>query len=789
MPQFEKPELISAIEPDLSAPATLAERVDFVVGFLRRRYLTLLICLLLSLPFGALYLFITPATYTASATMMMETRPSRLQESLMGDAPADPAWLESQIGVLKSQNIAAYVVKQLRLAEDPKYIRSDGGLLAKLLAKLLAPFGWEASKPKSESERAGAAIAEVRRGLDVRRVGQSYMLQIDFRSEDPERAIKIANAMTDAYIFDQLNAKYQANRRSGDWLQERLQTLREQAAAAERAVIEFKTKNNIVTAGGSLMNEKQLSEISGQLAAARARASDVQVRLERIEAVRRAYQEDEPAAGVDETVSEAMNNGIIGGLRARYLDLLNRQADWSHRYGKNHVAVVNLRNQIRDIRKSIHNELGRIQETHRSEYEIAKKRQDELEKGLAKLISQSTETNQAQVALFSLEAAAQSYRKLYDSFLQRHTEATQQQSFPISYARMLSSASVIKTGPKTLRTWMLTIFAGGALGIAFGAFREIMDRGFRTREQVRSVLEIECLALIPALTESTLKRSFVSLLMGDRSKNFFSSWSPTAAWRDREYTTPIVDIGRAPETELHPVQAMMRSVVEAPSSPFAEAMQAIKLGVDFGSLASPTKVIGLTSCVSGEGKSTIAAGLAAQLAKGGGRIVLVDCDIRNPSLSRALAPNASAGIIEVATRKVDLTHAVWHYPNNRIAFLPMVIGPHMRGTIDILSSDAAKSVFDALRVQYDYIIVDLSPLAVATDVRATSRFINSYILIVEWGSTKVDAVQYAFRNAPEVHKKIIGTVLNKVDMAAMSHYDNYGAQYYYARYGQADRRN
>ena len=108
---------------------------------------------------------------------------------------------------------------------------------------------------------------------------------------------------------------------------------------------------------------------------------------------------------------------------------MNREADWSARYGKNHVAVSNLRNQIRDLRRSMFDEMGRIEETYKSEYEIAKKAQDDLEKSLATLVSQSQTTNQAQVTLFSLEAAAQSYRKIYESFLQRHTEAVQQQSF------------------------------------------------------------------------------------------------------------------------------------------------------------------------------------------------------------------------------------------------------------------------------------------------------------------------------------------------------------------------
>ena len=313
-----------AILSSLASATTLGERIDFVLGFLRRRYLIILICFLLSLPVAGLYLYTTPSTYTASATMMIETRKSPL-DSLVGNAPMDSAWIESQIGVLKSESVAAYVVKQLRLADDPKIIRPDPGLLDRLLAR----FGWGPSEPTSEAERTGAAIAAVTNGLDIRRVGQSYMMRIDFRSQNPEQAVKVANGLIDAYIFDQLNAKYQANRRAGDWLQERLQALREQAAAAERAVLEFKAKNNIVATNGTLMNEKQLSEMSGQLATTRAQTSDLQIRLERIKAVREAYQQDQPASASDENVSEAMSSGIITKLRTQYLDLKNREADWS----------------------------------------------------------------------------------------------------------------------------------------------------------------------------------------------------------------------------------------------------------------------------------------------------------------------------------------------------------------------------------------------------------------------------------------------------------------------------
>src|SRR5262249_1040418 len=582
--------------------------IDIVTGFLRRRYLLILTGLLLSVPLGALYLYTTPASYTASAVMMIEPRKGPL-ESLVGSTMPDSAWIDSQSIALKSLNVASYVVKQLRLADDPEFVRSGVEWFDKLLARL----GWgEDPEPKTEAERVGAAIKAFNNGLDIRRIGQSYMMRIDFRSQNNEQATRIANTVIDAYIFDQLNGKYQAYRRAGDWLQERLQALREQAAAAERAVSEFKSKNNIVAAGGALMNEKELSEISAGSVSARVQTSGLQARLERIQAVRKAYQQERPNSGEeDETVSEAMSSGIISPLRAKYLDLVNREADWSARYGKNHTAVVNLRNQIRDIRRSIRDELGRIEENLKSEYEIAKKREEEFDKSLAKLVSQSTDTNQAQVTLFSLDATAKSYRRLYDNFLQRHTESVQQQTFPISEARQLSAASAVKTGPRTAMVGLVTIVAGAMIGGGLAAFREIMDRKFRTREQVHSLLATECLALVPLLADNSKKRIF--------SK----PRRPLALEQGRQERFDMS--GRIGERSICITPKIMQTIIDAPACAYAEAIRAIKLTIDMNNQAN-AKIIGLTSSLPSEGKSTLAVAMATLIAQSGARVILVDCD-------------------------------------------------------------------------------------------------------------------------------------------------------------------
>jgi succinoglycan biosynthesis transport protein ExoP len=774
VPEVEQLDSGSFDGPNSPASQTLGAQIDLVTKILRRRYLIVLICMLVSLVGGAAFLYTAKPMYTASATMLLEAKKTPFADSLLGNSSgpdAAGAWFESQMMVLKSQPVVAYVVKQLRLADDPQFLRSENEVFDRVLARL----GWGKSVPQSDAERFAAAVQVVMDGLGVKRTGPSYVVQIDFRSPNAEQGTKIANALIDGYISDQLNAKYQANRRAGDWLQERLQALREQAAAAERAVLEYKAKNNIVSAGGTLMSDKQLSETSGQLAAARARTSDTQARLDRIQAVRQVYQQDQPpASDADETVSEAMSNAIIGGLQARYLELKNREIDWTVRYGKNHKAVETIRNQIRAMRRSIRDELGRIEETHRSELEIAKKRQDELEQGVAKLISQSTNTNQAQVILFSLEAAAQSYRKLYDNFLQRQTESVQQQSWPISDARPVSPAFATKTSPRPGMVWMVAVFVGGILGVGIAGIREIADRGFRTRDQVRSVLGTECLALVPLLTR---KRR---LLMKSR-QNGFSGWQALPAPRSRRGDLAMAGSGAEPRC-IGAAPEIMHTILDQPSSLYAEAIRAIKLTVDQKSEGEDAmKIVGLTSSLASEGKSSIAAAMATLIARSGARVILIDADVRNPTLSRALAPDASVGLLDVMVGAAPLADAIWTDPASNLSFLPTFAKGSLPHATEILASESARSLFNMLKIKFDYVIVDLAPLAAGMDVRAVSNLIGSYLLVIEWGATKRDAVQYALSHAPGVRANLVGAVLNKVDLAGMSRYDSHGVDYYYGR--------
>ena len=173
-----------------------------------------------------------------------------------------------------------------------------------------------------------------------------------------------------------------------------MQQLGEQSAAAERDVLAFKERNAIVSADGKLMDDQRVADLNGRLVAARAQTTDLFARLNRIETIIRTGT---PNAVFEASVTEVLTSPIFTSLRQQYLDLARREAEYSARYGRNHLAVVNIRNRMQELRSSTFDELRRLAETYKSDYEIAKQRQEEIEKQLADAVSESQATNKAQV--------------------------------------------------------------------------------------------------------------------------------------------------------------------------------------------------------------------------------------------------------------------------------------------------------------------------------------------------------------------------------------------------------
>ncbi len=272
------------------------ETLAHLVSFIRRQFPVIVFVTLVGMALGVVYLVTTPPSYTAHAKLLVDSRKINLfqqQQSILGDIPIDTASVESQVEILTSENVALSVIKELHLAQDPEFIKPSGGLIGTIVGVI--PNLFASSEPTSEFALTRKAMRVFEGRLSVKRAGLSYVINIEFRSLQPERAAQIANAVADAYIDDQLEAKYQATKRASVWLQARIRELRDQASAAERAVVEFKTQNNIVTTGVTtgggpethqrLMGEQQVAELSSLLVIARAQSAEARARLDRIETV------------------------------------------------------------------------------------------------------------------------------------------------------------------------------------------------------------------------------------------------------------------------------------------------------------------------------------------------------------------------------------------------------------------------------------------------------------------------------------------------------------------------
>jgi polysaccharide biosynthesis transport protein len=734
----------------------LGELVDFAIGLLRRQYRIILFCMVLGLGAGFVYLRITPPVYTARAALIIDPQKSPFiqQQGLLGE---DPIEVDSQMEILKSKAVASSVIRDLKLMEDPEFRGSGGGLITGLLGFFSKADA--TNKSQSEADIMEAMATAFSSGLAVSRVS-GRVIEISYSSRDPSKAAQITNAIANAYITDQLEAKYEANRIASNWLQERLNQLRQKADTAQRAVESFKAQNNIVSIDGKNLDQQQLAELNGRLSAARVQSSDLSARLNRLQAIIRAGPSD---SSLDGAITELGADPVVTSLRQQYLELARREAEWSARYGRDHLAVVNLRNRMREIRESMFAELRRNADTAKNDYEIAKQRQEQIERQLADGIAQSRTKNQAEVTLRELDATATGYRSLHDTFLQRYMGTAQQESFPITEARVISPASppLSKSKPKGMVVLFLSLIGGSGLGVGIGLLRQIMDRVIRTEEQLEAALRTPCLALVPRLKPVQARQS-------PRKNKLLGYWA----------------VGQRGA----PSDAIFRTVVESPLSSFTEAIRSIKLAVDLNLGSKPGKVIGFTSSLPNEGKSTLAAAFAALTMQVNGRVILVDCDLRNPSLSRMLAPTASTGIVDVISGGSSRKEAVRRDAETNISFLPMVKKTPLIHTTEIFASESMRKLFDELRAEYDYVVVDLPPLAPVIDVRATANIIDSYMLVVEWGRTSTDVVEQCLKSSPMVYDALIGAILNKTDMDAMKLYDSHTFynNRYYARYGYTE---
>ena len=728
-------------EPN-SSPESTAGTVSLIQirDFVGRQWRLIALVTALSIIFGIAFIAISPSRYTAQADMIIDTKRVSWTQSEMASENhmVEDAQVESEIETTKSEKVAKAVIGRLHLDEDPEFVGSGQGFVRRLLALLKLNAVPEAA---SNNELMRRALGAVRDNLRVTRLGHSYIQQISFTSLDRDKAAKIANAFANAYIEDQLQAKFDATHRASVWLEERIGELRDQASNAYKAVQDFKSENSIIIGvDGKLASEIELDQLGIALAKARADTSQARAKLDRISRVLEQRSDKESLTIPDPIVTDALSSPVITKLRQQFLDDQNKESEWSARYGSDHQAARNLRAEMAALQRAIWDEVSRIAESYKSELQIAKSQEESIDKRMIDVFQKSAATRQSQVRLRELETAATTYRGIYETFLSRFTQSVQQQSFPSTEARIVTEATPphAPSSHKLGLTIALSTLCGLVLGLGAAFAREQMNQQIHTRAQLEKLLGVNCLAVFPAFAD---KRP----ILGDRR--------------------PTVNSG-----------AFRHISDVAPFSSTAEALRYIKVAIDLH--PNGGKVIGVISALPGEGKTTVATGFAAFVAKSGARTLLIDADLRNPSMTKSLGYSGAPGLLEMVTGKSDFCDLVVTDSKIKVDFLPSSTQIRPSNSSDILTTQTMKDMLRTAKNDYDYVIVDLPPILPVVDVKAAAHLFDAFVLIVEWGSTSTDEILRAFNTSTIVSERLLGTVLNKADEAVMRRFEGYSDRNY-----------
>nr|WP_314091423.1 polysaccharide biosynthesis tyrosine autokinase [uncultured Shinella sp.] len=748
-------------EPD---PSDSFIDLNRLLTILVRRARLIGLSVALAVALGVAYLVFATPVYTSMTQILLDEDLSRYAEE-SEPGPQSSQQVDMRIAsaaeILKSGRLALRVVDDLKLADNETIINPPQSpvAVAKGWIKAIASFG--ATGPQASEEaiangRREKAAAVLQQALTVERVSRSAVLAVSFRSTDPQLAAAVTKRYTEAFFEDQLSANFTATEQASSWLQERLTDIQARAQEAALEVEQYRAENGLTTARGELMSEQQLADLNSQLILAQADAASASARYAQFKAI----VEQGPDKAIDNATipTQGTDASALQELRNRYNSVVKRAQDITKNFGADHPQAAALRAEKEDLVGQIYRELQQLTTSYRNEYDVARSRETSLRENIQKVAGNNAEANRSSVRLRELEQKATALKALSESYLSRFEQASQKQSFPIAKARVISDAGVPVSPSSPSKTMVLGLsvvlglMAGGALTFV----QEMRERAFRLENDVRTILGLKPLGYLPLVGGAPRKRKPATI-----GAKALKTEPPSGAEDD----------------DVIPLERMTRVVLDAPRSAFTETLRNAKLAAETMLHGRQNRVIGVTSALPGEGKSTVATNFAALLAISGKRTLLIDADVRRPGLSAMMKPAPQTGLVEVLRGELPWTQAVKTDRRSQLAILPIALHPgkaRRHDANELMSSNAMKELIDEARQHFDYVVVDLTPLGPVVDAKAFEPLADGFLFVVEWGRTSANFVRDLLAAEHRIEGKTLGVILNKTDMAALSRYSDAG---------------
>jgi succinoglycan biosynthesis transport protein ExoP len=711
-----------------------------------------------------LVVFNLTRVYTAQSVLLIEPQtPAVLDTKEPVNSAAtlpDLDYYKTQYDILRSRGLAAKVIKELDLADQPPFAENAApkGLIDGWFAglkdwsnELLAAA---AVRPGEASEVLGvqsSVIDEYLKRLEIEPRFGTQLVAVAFTTPDPELSARIANSHVDAYIRRGMELKADAAKNAEEFLSGKLAELKDRVEKSEASLNAYRREHGVITFS---LNESGKGEMLEQ------RLTDLNNTLAKVEVSRIALevQQELIRKGEADALPAVMQNQLIQNLKQRVAELAAQYADMSNQFNPGYQPLDSLRAKLNQSRTQLAQEINRAAREVESDYSSAAARQHMLEQEIATVKSQALALNDASLQDAVLVRQVDASRNLYKSVLERVRELDVSADAPASNVSVVDRAEAPRSpsSPKKLLSLELSALLGllGGIGLAF--FREFVDDRLKSSEQIERELRLPSLALVP-----------------DFEKLSHTGYGYGYGRRTLERKT------KAPE-EITAENHSDAAIIVQPEgrSAAAEVYHSIRTALLFSQAGQTPRSILFTSAVEDEGKTVTALNVALAFAQTGSRVLLVDADLRKGRCHDILGIENHSGLSEVLTGQKQHEEVI-HQTGTGLFFLSA--GGNCPNPAALLASSAMRDLLARVSQDYDHVLVDSPPLMPVSDATALAVLVDGVLMIVG-ASTSKRIVRQACARLGHVGARIFGVALNRVDTANHDYYYyNPYKSYYYRR--------
>jgi polysaccharide biosynthesis transport protein len=680
-----------------------------------------------------------PKVYEASCSVVIEASASQyLGQSFRDVVDMETSWwsaqemLQTELRVLKSHSQALAVAKEL----CSRHVPNDAmPALERLMPGINCAL-------VSDYARAAPMLQALVRLDPIR---DSRVVNLTILHHDPQLAATVSNVMAQVYERRNLERRLSQSAGAATWLGDEYGDLSGQLNEAERSLIDFKRKNNIV----AVALEDQQNDLSTRRKKLADSLSTAEVKLISLRAQRDEYarlQSDDPMNSVQPGVTD---NGVVSKFKEMYIEQLAKVNELRGKYLEKHPLLVTAETRLANVRADLMREAGLAAKAVEAQYQTLMKESRELKSALDNVTREALQLEQRAIEYNKLKRNFDRLAKLSEQVGGRERETSLAGHLKTNNVRILDAALVptAAISPNLPRAVGIAALAGLVIALALAFALELLDTTVKNQDDVERIIGVPFLGVIPTIQEGESRGG---------------TMAPPPA---------LVQAAKTHSKDLH--------ILLHPKSSVAECCRSIRTNLLFMSPDKPAKALLISSAGPQEGKTTTAVSLAITLAQSGLSVLLIDTDMRRPRVHKVFGlPSTPEGLSSAIVGETNVMDVVRETGIPNLKVLPC--GALPPNPAELLHADRFKAIVEVLRCNFDRLIFDSPPVAAVTDAAILARLVDGVVLVAKGSRTSKEALRRSRREFTGERVTILGCLLNDLDLTDKT---SYGYYYYYKQYG------